>query len=122
MTPAQRLDVAEALLGRSGEAMAGVWPRACAVLIRQALEGAVKEVLRVRLPGSQAANWRVQFLCLGRAIGDRGRARELGYAWVRMSAVLHGRGGGLGPSEVQLRGWLEGVRGVVELRSMSGLR
>lgn len=101
MTRGERLDAAAGLLERSGEAMAGLWPRACAVLIRQALEGAVREVLRERLPGSQAASGRVQFLCLGRAIGDRGKARELGYVWGRISAVLHQ--GGVGPSEVQLR-------------------
>ena len=113
MTPAERLDVAEGFLERPNSAMAGLWPRACAVLIRQALEGAVREVLRERLPGSQAASGRVQFLCLGRALGDRGKARELGYVWSRMSAVLHQGAGGMAPSEVQLRGWLDRVRWLV---------
>lgn len=113
VTPGERLEAAEGFLERPSAAMAGLWPRACAVLIRQALEGAVSEVLRVRLPGSQAANRRVQFLCLGRALGDRGRARELGYVWGRISEVLHQGAGGLPPSEVQLRGWLERARGLV---------
>lgn len=112
MTPAERLAVAERLLERSGGALAGLWPRACAVLVRQALEGAVDRVLREKVPGSQAANWRVKFLCLGRAIGE-GKARELGYVWGRLSEVLHRGGGGLGASEVQLRGWVEKVRRVV---------
>lgn len=115
MTPGERLAVAEGLLEKSGEAMAGLWPRACAVLVRQALEGAVERVLRERVPGSQAARWRVKFLVLGRAIGDEGKARELGYVWGRCSEVLHRGGGGLGASEVQLRGWVEVVRGVVGL-------
>lgn len=114
MTPSERLDVAQGLLERSGEAMAGLWPRACAVLVRQALEGAVDAVLRERVPGGQAASWRVKFLCLGRAIGDEGKARELGYVWGRLSEVLHRGGGGLAASEVQLWGWVEVVRGVVD--------
>jgi len=114
MTPKERLDVAERLLERSGGALVGLWPRACAVLVRQALEGAVDRVLREEVPGSQAANWRVKFLCLGRAIGDERKARELAYVWGRLSEVLHRGGGAMGASEVQLRGWVERVRGVVE--------
>ena len=55
---------ARRLLERPDAMTAGIWPRATALLARQALEAALDDLWRVRAPGVEAGSMRAQLLCL----------------------------------------------------------
>ena len=89
--------------------MAGRWPRAVAILCRQALEGSVEELWRSRGVNLGWANERAQMLCLPAFLGDPDLAARAYAAWSSLSRACHQHAYDLSPTGGELAGWLETV-------------
>lgn len=114
----QTLEVARDLLERSDDATRGLWPRAAALLGRQALEDAVSWIWFVRAPGLEACSMRAQLLCLADYLGNERVAEETAHIYARLSWACHHHPYELAPTAMELRAWLEEVaRLIVEART-----
>lgn len=86
--------------------MAGVWPRAVALLARQAIEGTLFDLWRAVSPGVEAAPMRAQLLVLRRTIAPS-LAAETEYAWAALSRACHHHPYELVPTANELGAWTE---------------
>src|SRR4029450_6089460 len=77
------------LLNHPTAETAGLWPRATAVLARQALEVGLHEALSEQTLGIQNAPVRVQLLCLQSYLEDTETAHEVNLAWWALSQACH---------------------------------
>ena len=84
----QLLTDARELLEDPWEPTAGRWPRAVALLARQALETHVDTLLEQHASGLSQASTRVKLLCL-RDVLDTATAREISLTWVSLSQACH---------------------------------
>lgn len=100
------LQTARDLLERPIRGTEGVWARAVAVLIRQALEGALATLWARKARGLEAAPVTVQLHCLPAYLDDDPLAAEAAYTWSALSAACHHHGYALPPTAVDLAGWL----------------
>ena len=114
-TPARQLlaDVDE-LLGHASTGTAGLWPRAAALLTRQALEVAVATFWSATAPGVESCSKKAQLLCLGRYLGDEPLAQRAHVAWSGLSASCHYHVYDLAPTLEELQAWRDSVFEVVE--------
>ena len=121
------------LIERTDQATAGLWPRATALLARQALEAALDDFWRVRAPGMEHCSMRAQLLCLPHylqgpkppspqapkppSLQAPGHADDLAqrvsYAWAGLSRACHQHPYELSPTSVELLGWLGTVEELV---------
>jgi len=101
------LDLAESLLERTDSATSGLWPRAAAVLGRQALEEEMKRILGEDLAACSA---RAQLLLLPEEVG-RERAGQLAFVYAALSQACHYHPYQLAPTHAELRSWLAIIRG-----------
>lgn len=106
--PGWMLIEARQLLDRADETTAGRWPRAAALLGRQALESAVAALLADRAPGVERCSARAQLLCLRQLI-DPNQALAIEHAWVGLTRACHHHAYELPPTAVELAGWLDTV-------------
>ena len=120
MTPAEILAAARNLLERTDPATAGLWPRATALLARQALEAALDEFWKVRAPGMEQCSMKAQMLCLpyflqapGPKTQDDHLAQRVSYAWAGLSGACHQHPYELPPTSAELLGWLGTVEELV---------
>jgi hypothetical protein len=112
MKPMARNEIvasARLLLERIDPATAGLWPRATALLARQAIESALADLWRVRAPGMEKCSTRAQLLCLGYYLGDERMAEQTAYAWAGLSRACHQHPYELPPTSTELIGWLDCV-------------
>ena len=100
------LTAARNLMDRTDTATAGMWPRATALLARQALEAALDDFWRVRAPGLEACSTKAQLLCLPQYLGDEELAERVAYAWAGLSRGCHQHPYELPPTSTELLGWL----------------
>ena len=103
MTPGELLVAADRLL-EPGEAE-GLWARSAALLIRQALESAMANVLRDRAPGSQAAKFATQLVVLPELLDDPDLGRRAAWAWQRLTVACHADDMRLPPTAGELKAW-----------------
>ncbi len=110
MTPRELLTAARELLRRPGAATAGIWPRAVAVLARQALEEAIDALWEADplTSGLTRCTMRSQLACLP-AYTDSHTARQVAYAWIALSNACHYHPYELAPTAAELTGWIETV-------------
>ena len=112
MQAPELLSQARALLGLASPATRGLWPRAAALLARQALEGALDDYWQARrLPIGREVSRRAQFICLreyARA-HEKELAARLHHAWTALSQACHHHGYELAPTAGELQGWMEVV-------------
>jgi len=102
------------LLERADPMTAGIWPRATALLARQALEGALDDLWRLRAPGLEHCSARAQLLCLPFYLpGDDKLAERVCYAWAGLSRACHQHPYELPPTSPELLGWLATVEQMV---------
>jgi hypothetical protein len=104
------LDMARGLLFRADAATAGVWPRASALLARQALQSSVLELWQRRKLGLQGCSMRAQLICLRTYLGDVELASRVGHCWSALSRACHHHPYELAPTASELHDWF----GVVE--------
>lgn len=109
-TPADLLEMAEVLVQRPDAGTVGVWPRAAALLTRQALEVALDGVWARAAPGVSDASARAQLLCLPEYLGDRALAGEVSVAWAALSRACHHQAYSLAPTAVELGQWIGVLR------------
>ena len=123
---AEVVTAARNLIERTDPATAGLWPRATALLARQALEAALDDFWRVRAPGMEHCSMRAQLLCLpdylqapkAPSLQGSGHADDLAqrvsYAWAGLSRACHQHPYELSPTSVELLGWLGTVEQLVD--------
>jgi hypothetical protein len=95
----------------------GLWARAAAMLARQSLELALRDILAREAPGAHAAPFRTQLLVF-RSLhhGDELPAR-IAYTWVALSQSTHYQGYELPPTAEALRGWIETVHALLSFEA-----
>jgi hypothetical protein len=88
--------------------MVGIWPRAVAVVTRQALEEIIELVLTTRATGVERCSARAQLLCLPEYAPTEA-AREASYLWAALSRACHHHPYELSPTAEELETWLSAV-------------
>lgn len=101
---------ADQILDEPRAATAGVWPRAAALLARQAIEVAMFEFWMVRAPGVEWCSTHAQLLCLPEYMRDREVAESASLAWNSLSRICHHHPYELLPTAGELRGLLDTAR------------
>lgn len=104
--PAELIAIARQLVHRTDAETAGLWPRAAALLGRQALESTLDAWWRAKGIPLDACTTRAQLLCLATYVRDDGLAGRLQYAWGRLSSACHHHSYELPPAAAELDAWL----------------
>jgi hypothetical protein len=112
-TPAELLDLAHGLLENSGPATAGLWPRASALLARQALELALAHFWANRAPGVESSSIRAQLICLREYLDEEKLAERTSHIWWMLTRAVHHHPYELAPTGQELEAWLEEVGAVI---------
>ena len=114
MTPQQLLAEADGLLGSPVKGTRGLWPRACAWLIRLALEQTLDDFWARELPQAERSSMRAQLLLLPRYAGAEvaDQARD---AWSGLSRAGHYHSYDLPPTAAELRSWYDQVAQVATM-------
>ena len=114
-TPARELLAsARSMIEHPAAVTAAVWPRAAALLARQALEVALKTYWSAKASGTEDTSMRAQLLCLEATLGGDEVARRAHGAWGALSRACHYHAYELAPTSEELRGWCEDVEVVIE--------
>jgi hypothetical protein len=108
-SPAEVLGMARRLLERASPETAGLWPRAAALLARQALEMTVDEYWMARNIALSSCPTLQQLICLRQYAGDTELAGRMHHAWDALSRACHHHPYELPPSAAELDGWLDTV-------------
>ncbi len=112
MTPQELLAEADRLLTTVVPGTRGRWPRACAWLIRLALEQSLDEFWAKTLPGAAASSMRAQLLLLPR-YADQQTAAQARDAWFGLAPAAHHHAYDLAPTAAELRRWHDLVAAIV---------
>lgn len=86
---------------------AGLWPRAAALLGRQAIEAAMSDLWRLSAPGLEDTSAKCQLLCLSHFLGDPDLAGRVHATWHGLTRSCHIQVYELAPTAAELEGWLE---------------
>jgi hypothetical protein len=132
VTPTELLDAADQLLRSPVPGLGNLWPRACALLIRLALELTLDQYWARVLPAAADCGMRQQLLLLplyassgpastGAAspVDAVSLARE---AWLGLAGAAHHHVYELAPNASELRGWHTAVTQLHTLLSAHGAR
>ena len=114
MTPEATLAAAQRLLDRKDAKTAGIWPRAAALLARQALEQGIEAYWRKRGVALDRLSTRPQLICLSRYLGDKDLAGRAAHAWSSLTRACHHHPYELAPTAPELGSWLSVVGELVE--------
>lgn len=106
--PRWALAQAHTMLERGSDVTAGRWPRAAALLARQALEEQVARWCSELSPEVAHVSRRAQLLCLSSVV-EPGFARDAAHVWSALSNACHHHAYELPPTADELRGWFEVV-------------
>ena len=108
-TPAELVAMARQLLGRASPETAGLWPRAAALLGRQALEMSLDGYWALRRIPLESCPTLQQLICLREYLDDPDLAGRVHHAWSALSRACHHHPYDLPPSAAELEAWLETV-------------
>ena len=114
MTPNELLAAAKGLMQRPDTLITGIWPRAAALLARQALEAAMAELWASKREAAEISRCttRSQLLCLT-AYLDPGTASRAAYLFAALSRACHYHPYELAPTAAELAGWLDQAAQIV---------
>ena len=116
ITPEELLAAADQLLTSPVPGTGAQWPRACALLIRLALEMSLDRFWARTLPSAADCGMRQQLLLLPLYTRDlptaAGLARE---AWLGLAGATHHHAYELAPTAAELRTWHRAVTEVASL-------
>jgi hypothetical protein len=118
MTPQATLAAAQRLLDRQDAKTAGIWPRAAALLARQALEQGLEEYWRSRGVALDTLATRPQLICLPRYLGNKDLAGRAAHTWSSLTRACHHHPYDLPPGHAELGNWLASVGDI--LTAMEG--
>lgn len=104
--PQRLLELADELLSETVPSMEGRWPRAVAILTRQALEMSLDRLWARVYPPVAGASMRAQLLCLPTYL-DPELAARASVTWSALSRASHQHAYELPPTAEELAGWLE---------------
>ena len=90
------------LLRIDSDVTAGLWPRAAALLARQALELGLEQLYRAVAPGLEETSMRCQLLCAGTMLNDRELGGRVAATWNVLSDGCHHRVYELPPAAAEL--------------------
>ena len=100
--------MAQQLLDRADPKTAGLWPRAAALLARQALEAALDEFWHSKkLTFEAKSGRRQQLICLREYLGAE--AGGVHHAWQALSRACHHHPYELVPTAGEIRQWMDGI-------------
>jgi hypothetical protein len=111
------LGMARGLLDRAEPEMAGLWPRASAVLAGRALEASLRRLWERRQLDLRGCSMRVQLICLKSYLGDADLAARASHTWSALRRACHHHPYELAPTATELRGWLSVIE---ELAARAG--
>src|SRR5260221_7936736 len=116
MTPEELLAAARRLVERPDAATVGVWPRAAALLARQALELSMEELWAANPQAAElsGSSMRSQMLCLT-AYLDQDAATRADYLFAALSRACHYHSYELAPTATELTLWLDEAAQTVSL-------
>jgi hypothetical protein len=118
VTPEELLAAADQLLTSPVPGAGAQWPRACALLIRLALEMTLDRFWVRVLPEAAECGMRQQLLLLPLYTGDMPEAAGLARdAWLGLAGAAHHHAYELAPTAGELRGWHTGVTELAGLLS-----
>ncbi|MBX5443080.1 MAG: hypothetical protein IRZ32_16325 [Solirubrobacteraceae bacterium] len=109
-SPFDPLAAAQRMLDAADPTTASGWPRATALLARQALEDALAKLWAQRAPGVEKVPMRAQLACLPAYLSDPELASEAAYAWHALSRAIHHHPYELDPTREELASLLRSVR------------
>ena len=119
-SPTELLEAADDLLSAPRTASAGWWPKAVALLTRQALERSMESLWQAKAPAVAATSKRAQLLCL-RSYIDRRLALRAHVTWTALSRACHDHPYELPPTAAELARWFEATESLVrEVRRAVG--
>jgi hypothetical protein len=108
-TPEQLLAWAAKVMARPDAGWESLWPRAAAILTRQALEAGVDRIWTGPRRSLAEASMAAQMVCLPTYLGDHRLARDTYATWCGLSNACHAHPYDLAPTAGELRGWSEVV-------------
>jgi hypothetical protein len=111
-SPTELLRAADDLLSAPRPVSTGWWPKAVALLLRQALERSMESLWLVKGPAVASAPARAQLLCL-RSFIDRRLAERADSTWSQLSRACHDHPYELPPTAAELARWFETTEAVV---------
>jgi len=111
---AEKLKMARGMLDGLDPDSSGLWPRASALLARQALEATVQRLWERRTLDLAGCPMRVQLICLRTYLGDAELAARAGHAWSALRRACHHHPYELAPTADELRGWFSVVEELVQ--------
>jgi hypothetical protein len=108
MTPDELLAAAQDLMRRPDTHITGIWPRAAALLSRQALEAAMAELWasQRQATGMSGCTMRSQLLCLTVYL-DPASASRAAYLYAALSHACHYHAYELAPTAAELTSWID---------------
>lgn len=120
MTPRELLAAAQSLLEQPAKGTEGLWSRGAALLLRQALERGMADLLADRVPGAQAATFATQLVVLPVVLGDEGLGRRVGWTWSALTCACHAGELRLPPTVDELKRWGDVVGELVAMEEVQG--
>lgn len=119
-SPEELLAAADRLLSSPVPGVGAQWPRACALLIRLALEMTLDRFWEQVLPQAAGCGMRQQLLLLPLYTAEVPRAAGLAReAWLGLAGAAHHHAYELAPTAGELRGWHTEVSELVGLLAAS---
>jgi len=112
-TPRELLDLARDMVERPPVRTHAVWPRAAALLARQALEAHLDRYWHGRGLDMDAVSMRAQLICLPEYAPDA-IAGEAAHAWSALSSACHVHAYDLPPTATELEGLCASVERVID--------
>lgn len=110
---ADLLAMAEAVMTRATPSTAGLWPRAAALLARQALETALDDYWQTRGLALGRCGTRQQLICLREYLPSEEAAGRVYEAWATLTRACHHQPYELAPTVAELGALLTTVRGLL---------
>ena len=111
--PIHLLSLAQSIMRVPRADLVGTWPRASAILGRQALEVALGQLWARTAPGVENASARAQLTCLPEYV-DAELASRVRYAWHALSTACHHHAYELPPIASELNSWLDDVEALID--------
>lgn len=120
VAPQDLLSMARQLLARASPETAGLWPRAAALLGRQALERSIDDYWTARQIPLASLPTLQQLICLREYHAEPELAGRVHHAWNALSRACHHHPYDLPPSAGELQGWLETVEAWLSAAAKTG--